>query len=319
MDSILINLSRRAWIGSLLFHLILLVILILAINFQPNPKSPIEERHAIGKISIKQSNNGVVQYAGENVSPSVDSNYPTVEEVVAGKFTDFSPLQPPPRIGVGINSTVHSDINLFGINQSNDSTDFTNGGSNSNGFNNAGKKRLRVFDVQAEGNNFVFVFDKSGSMNERGGIPFNAAKIELLRNIQELNDAKYKFNIIFYNDEIHQWNNKGILDATESNRKNAIAFVQSEIARGGTKHFEPLIIAIKQKPDTIFFLTDGDDLDAISQFQLKEIKRLNQINKVQINVIQFGVGKYRMSEFLQQLAKENNGLYSYINVVELNQ
>jgi hypothetical protein len=323
MDSILINLSRRAWIGSLAVHLILLAILILIINSQTKQKISIEEHKAVGKILIKQTNNGVIQYSGNKDEQSVDSNYQTIEEIVAGKFTDFMPSQPPPRIGIAKNTDIHSNINLFGINQLN-STNSSNNSNNNNsiGFNNNnsnGKKRLRVFNVQAEGNNFVFVFDKSDSMNEYNKIPFNSAKSELLRNIKELNDEKYKFNIIFYNDELHQWNNKGMLEATESNRKNAIDFIQSEIANGGTNHFQPLITAIKQKPDVIFFLTDGDDNDAINQIQLKEIKRINQINKTQINVIQFGVGKYRSSEFLIQLAKDNNGLYAYINVIELNQ
>ncbi|MDR2642760.1 MAG: VWA domain-containing protein [Planctomycetaceae bacterium] len=321
MDSVLISLSRRAWIGSLLFHLLLLLILIFLLRFQPAHEPLVTSRNANGKILVKQVNGNTTQYSGVDGVKFTDKNpFESEDEIVQGLFTDITPLQPPQRIGVGLNVDVNSDVLLFGANHANDpAMSVNNVNGNSNGISGGGKKLLHVFGTAAEGNNFVFVFDKSGSMNERGGISFRAAKAELLRNIQELNNEKCKFNIIFYNDGLNQWNDKGMLEATELNCRQAIIFVQSEVARGGTKHFEPLVAAIRQKPDAIFFLTDGDDNDAMTQMQLNEIKRINQINKVRINIIQFGVGKYRTSEFLKQLAKDNNGLYSYINVTELSQ
>jgi secreted protein with Ig-like and vWFA domain len=108
-----------------------------------------------------------------------------------------------------------------------------------------------------------------------------------------------------------------MVDATKNNREDAIRFIKSEIARGGTKHLKPILAAIEQAPDAIFFLTDGDDNDAMSPMQLNEIKRKNKKN-IQINVIQFGNGKYQTpSDFLQQIAKDNNGKYTYINIQEL--
>ncbi|MDR2172472.1 MAG: VWA domain-containing protein [Planctomycetaceae bacterium] len=325
---IMISLSRRALVGSLLFHLFLLLFFLLFFRFQPERVLLTDGRDAAGKILIKRTVDDAVQYEGvdgvEFKAADADAAdlIKSESEILAGRFTDFAPLSPPERIGLGaaniMSKSSDSGVWLFGLQDVNNpitSADADN--TNPSGIS-GGSKRLRVFNVQAAGNNFVFVFDKSTSMNERNGIPFKAAKLELLRNIAELDkNEKCKFNIIFYNDEFHQWSDKGMLPATELNCKNATAFVQLEEARGGTNHYEPLIAAIKQKPDVIFFLTDGDENDAIRQTQLKEIKRINQINKIQINVIQFGIGKDRASDFLQQLAHENNGLYSYINVLEL--
>jgi hypothetical protein len=316
MNFVFFNLSRRAWVGSLLFHLVLLLIFVFLLGFQPVRESLTEVRNASGGILVKQSSNNIVQYSGGAGVEFTDSKqFSSESEIVAGLSTDFAPLAPPKRIGSGVHAE-DSEIKLFGGSKWESGiagrTEYTGVGGG------GGKKLLHVFGTQGEGNNFVFVFDKSGSMNERGGIPFKAAKGELLRNIGELNDAKYKLNIIFYNDNVTQWSEKGMLEATELNCKSAFRFVQGEVARGNTKHFDPLVVAIRQKPDVIFFLTDGDDNDAMTQMQLAEIKRINQ-SKVIINVIQFGVGKYRSSDFLIQLAKENNGLYLYIDVTELNQ
>ncbi|MDR2345704.1 MAG: VWA domain-containing protein [Planctomycetaceae bacterium] len=323
MDSLLINVSRRAWFGSMLFHLVLVLILLLLFRFQPERELSSEGRNAAGGILIKQINNNAAQYSGEEGLIFSETNESQseieIDKTLTGRFTDFSPLPPPDKIGVGRNINADSNIGLFEAHLpiNNQANSIYSGADSSSGLYGDGKKRLRVFALQAEGNNFVFVFDKSGSMNERGGTPFKAAKSELIRNIQELNNEKCKFNIIFYNDEINQLCENGMLETTELNCKNAINFVYSEVARGNTKHFEPLVKAIKQKPDAIFFLTDGDDNNALTQTQLNEIKRINQLIKVQINVIQFGVGKYRESEFLIQLAKDNNGLYSYVNVDNL--
>jgi hypothetical protein len=315
MDFVFITLSRRAWIGSLLFHLVLLLVFIFLLRSQPINKSLPEERNAAGSILIKQVNDNVVQYSGtdgiEFTEPQ--QQFDSENEIVAGLSTNFAVLQPPRRNG---SSDLDSEIRLFG---DNNFTPEQTIGSNSNGSISDGKF-LHVFDTSAKGSNFVFVFDKSNSMNERSGIPFRAAKAELLRNISELNNSeKCKFNVIFYNDRLTQWSDKGMLDATELNCKSATLFVQSEVAQGGTKHYEPLVTAIKQRPDVIFFLTDGDENDAMTQIQLAEIKRINQLNKVQINVIQFGMGQNYSSDFLIQLAKENYGLYSYINIAELSQ
>ncbi|MDR1478023.1 MAG: VWA domain-containing protein [Planctomycetaceae bacterium] len=317
MDSLLISLSRRAWVGSLLFHLFLFGILIFLMRLQPIHKTLPHERNASGGILIKQADGEIVQYidAGNEVISAADE-IKSEDAIIDDKSLEFTPLQSPPRIGLG-NKSTNSKVNLFTNNLPNSLTTSSNTGIHA-GENSGGNTiQLRVFDVAAKGNNFVFVFDKSDSMNERGGIPFKEAKSELLRNIRELgNNEKSRFNIIFYNDELHQWSNRGMLEAVESNCRSAAQFVQFENARGGTKHFEPLVAALKQKPDVIFFLTDGDDNDAMTQIQLNEIKRINQMNKVRINVIQFGVGKYRTSEFLKQLADDNNGQYSYINVTE---
>ncbi|MDR1053994.1 MAG: VWA domain-containing protein [Planctomycetaceae bacterium] len=321
MDSLLISLSRRAWFGSLLFHLVLLWVLVLLIRAQPVGSSVSNERNALVGILVKRVDGEVVQYVGgEGVEVLESGGLQSEELIVSDNSFELPPMQSPPRIGIGKTIKSDSGVELFASDLLNDFPSSTNAvmrdvGDVSGG---GGLSKLRVFNLAAAGNNFVFVFDKSNSMNEFDKIPFSSAKLELLRNIQELgNNKKSKFNIIFYNNELRQWSERGMVEATELNCRSAVQFVQSEVAQGGTKHYEPLVAALRQQPDVIFFLTDGDDNDAMTQMQLADIKRTNQLLKVRINVIQFGVGNDRVSEFLKQLAEENNGQYSYINVKEL--
>ena len=57
-----------------------------------------------------------------------------------------------------------------------------------------------VFGVSGSGSRFVYVFDRSDSMNGFGGKPLRAAKRELVRSIQSLTE-KQRFQVIFYNDK----------------------------------------------------------------------------------------------------------------------
>ena len=86
---------------------------------------------------------------------------------------------------------------------------------------------------------------------------------------------------------------------------------------GGTEHSKPLRDALQLRPDVIFFLTDGEEKDALNDGQLGEIRRLNR-GGIQINTIQFGVGaEPRGRNFLRTLAAQNEGQFQYINVAEL--
>ena len=59
-----------------------------------------------------------------------------------------------------------------------------------------------VFGVQGEGQKFVYVFDRSGSMDGHGGAPLAAAKSELIASLDDLGDT-HQFQIIFYNEHPH--------------------------------------------------------------------------------------------------------------------
>jgi hypothetical protein len=171
------------------------------------------------------------------------------------------------------------------------------------------------FGIEAAGQRFAYVLDRSGSMGEPANKPLRAAKAELLASLEGL-DSLQQFFLIFYNEDVRQFvpGARGRHFADEGNKSAARRFVDSVQAQGGTRHFEALQRAINLRPDVIFLLTDGEQKDDLSDDELKRLNRLNG-GLSQIHVIQFARAPYT-SNSLVRLASENRGQHTYKNIRE---
>jgi hypothetical protein len=181
-----------------------------------------------------------------------------------------------------------------------------------------GHARTEVFGAVGEGHKFVYVFDRSGSMDGYGGAPLAAAKSELLASLARL-ERTHQFQIIFYNDKPRVFNPSGALGrlvfGTEQNKYLAQKFVGSITADGATRHEEALKSALRMVPDVIFFLTDADQ-PQLSPAQLASIVQLNR--GTSINAIEFGYGPQSDTDnFLVRLARQNGGKHVYVDVSQL--
>jgi hypothetical protein len=181
-----------------------------------------------------------------------------------------------------------------------------------------GYARTAVFGAVGEGHKFVYVFDRSGSMDGHGGAPLAAAKAELLASLAQLGQT-HQFQIIFYNDKPRPFNPSGVVGrlvfAADQNKYLARKFIGSITADGATRHEEALAMALKLAPDVIFFLTDADQ-PQLSSKQLAEIARRNR--GTTINAIEFGYGAQSDSDnFLVRLARQNGGQHVYVDVSQL--
>jgi hypothetical protein len=189
--------------------------------------------------------------------------------------------------------------------------------------------RTEVFGLSAEGGRFVYVFDRSESMNsvltfssEGTAVfsitPLEAAKAELKRSLQDLQQGN-EFGIVFYNHS--PWvftigrRNNSVLAGTPGNKRKAIQFVDSMYGFGKTAHMKPLEIALKMKPDVIFLLTDGERKDDLMKDELEKLKRLNEHN-THINVIQFCYQEQDGGS-LVELAKQHDGTHIFFNIAKL--
>ena len=189
--------------------------------------------------------------------------------------------------------------------------------------------RTQVFGVAGEGTDFVYVFDRSESMNSvlsytsEGTTvfsitPLDAAKAELLRSLDDL-QARHRFGIVFYNHS--PWlftlekRSQAMLAATSNNKQRAASFVASVYGYGKTQHVKPLEIALRMRPDVIFLLTDGEEKDDPSADQLQQLRRLND-GRTRINVVQFCF-RPRSGGALVQLAEENGGRHIFFNITRL--
>jgi hypothetical protein len=179
-----------------------------------------------------------------------------------------------------------------------------------------GQASVRVFGVEGKGTRFVYVFDRSSSME---GAPLATAKQQLIQSLASLSSV-HQFHIIFFNQQMRNFDLSGggrrIAFATDRNKKLAERFVGGITADGGTDRLPALRAAMQMRPDVIFFLTDADDPMPASE--LKEIADLNRRAGVTISTIEFGRGPAKQRKnFLTELARTTGGQYGYVDTLSL--
>jgi len=177
-----------------------------------------------------------------------------------------------------------------------------------------GSVRTGIFGLEAQGRRFVYVFDRSASMGEPAGKPLEAAKDELLRSIESLEDVQ-QFYILFYNDRQLLFSPSGLrgrlVFATEQNRQAARRFVEAVRADGGTRHAEAIAAAFRLQPDVVFLLTDAEVKDDLTADELKRL--LRQSGRARCMIVQFGQAD-AASPRLAELAAATGGRYTLLDV-----
>ena len=172
-----------------------------------------------------------------------------------------------------------------------------------------------------QGTKVVFVIDASGSMMSHNSM--QVAKASLVSSVQEL-DGNQQFLIIFYDDKpvvlhLRDAHQPQLYAATEIHKTLAKQKIAGIHPGTGTKHVPALEMALRLKPDVIFFLTDGQE-PPIYEGELESLKKLNG-QKTRIHSIEFGVGP-EVSEgsesknFLRKLSRQNGGTYRYYDVTK---
>jgi hypothetical protein len=179
-----------------------------------------------------------------------------------------------------------------------------------------GDADVSVFGVQGRGSKFIYLFDRSSSMN---GPPLTAAKRQLLVSLASL-ESVHQFHVIFFNTKMQPLGNisggRRIPAATERNKQLAANFIGGITADGGTDRLTALKEALSFSPDVIFFLSDADD--PMTPTELEDIHKANSRARAAICVIEFGRRPQPMPEnFLMRLAHETGGQYGYVNTVRL--
>lgn len=176
------------------------------------------------------------------------------------------------------------------------------GGSGSGTGLGSGVGGTTFFGVGGRGKRFAFVVDKSGSMSADGRL--TEAKEELRRAIAALPDYASVY-VVFYDTSepfafSDRWERvKGTL------LKRLVRWLGDVGPSGGTNPMPAFrqVYALDQRPDVIFFLSDGE----IPEGCAIEIRRLNgRGKKVTINSIAFGdeAGAARLREVAQDSGGE---------------
>lgn len=187
-----------------------------------------------------------------------------------------------------------------------------------------------LFGVSGEGGRFVYVFDRSESMNSvftlysEGQIvsmitPLHCAKLELIRSLDSLSKAN-EFQIVFYNDSPFIFGESHYSDqmyrATDANKEHARQFVEQMPGQGFTNHHAAIEAAVQLEPDVIFLLTDAEAKDDLHPSVVRRIFKYCQKRNIQINVVHF-CNSPRPDCTLIELAEKTGGEHLFISLQSL--
>lgn len=170
------------------------------------------------------------------------------------------------------------------------------------------------FEVPAQGRSVVYVIDRSCSMGSGGQL--DRARREVLTSLARLPES-VRFQIIAYNrrpESPRVGARTELLPATQENKDRAAQFLRALVAEGGTEHFPALDLALRLKPDVIYFLTDADDLKP------EEVRALTQINagRSAIHAIELNTSNQgRPNMPMQALTGQNHGHYQAVDLLKL--
>jgi len=312
-----------AWLLSCLLHATGMVVLALLVRDTARGTAPEPDRSA-----------GIVltQTAGQRTRFFSDEDQEAAAEAPAASATDAT--EATESMAAALPSASQLPVDLAGVLPDNGSTAGIGAGTDlSSALPSAGQlatgpapsrsvgkgNKTYLFGLEGEGSLFVYVFDRSDSMNGYEGRPLAAAKSELLNSIAML-EATQQFQVIFYNHEVTVFNpNPGqtarLMFADDATKGLAEKFIRTLPATGSTEHMAALLRALLLAPDVIFFLTDAADPQLTAQ-QLERIRRTNK--GTVIHTIEFGPGPFPGGDnFLMRLARQNDGRHTYVDITRL--
>lgn len=309
--------TRRipAWLMSVGLHTCLLIACALLIH-SPSKGPAVESDRTAGIALVQRSQTETTYFTEEDVASASST---------AATATTDSASQPSPNLKTSVELAMH----LPSSEELSSSTGlgqvlpgaigFTTGSEGARGLAD-GQARTQVFGAEGTGNKFIYVFDRSASMEGFQGRPMAAAKSQLIASLGDL-ESVHQFQIVFYNEEpavFHPDRSRppSVLFASDENKKLAQSFVEQMTALGGTRHVEALVLALGMNPDVVFFLTDAAE-PQLTPAELSAIRRRNR-SEATINAIEFGSGPQPRGEnFLMRLARENHGKHVYVDVSKL--
>ena len=176
-------------------------------------------------------------------------------------------------------------------------------------------------DIPVKEETIVYVLDTSGSMR-MGTDPFidsegnlvtratriKRAKEELKKSILSLSED-FKFNIVAFDCNSRLWRSE-LQVANTPNKQQALAWIDSLRAVGGTGIGPAVVVALEMRPDTVVLLSDGYPSCGAGD----HAKLIHEHNKKPSTIHTFGISVSGIArDFMQKVASENGGNYYEVN------
>lgn len=312
-----------SWLLSAILHLS--VMLVFGIFWRHEPKGTnVEADRGAGIVLVRNTNAKPEYFSGDSAD---SSGTKSATSTAAFSETETNHVQALPGSDVppvNLAGMLPTQDGLKGFGGAGEGLPSANSSVNGSGKSGTGagngKAHTYVFGVQGTGSRFVYVFDRSASMDGFQGRPLIAAKRELIASVNSL-EAIHQFQIVFYNERTSVFNplapqTARMMFGDDKNKRLAEGYVRSIVAEGGTHHMDALRMGLNLGPDVMFFLTDADE-PQLTGAELAEIVRRNQ-RAATINSIQFGAGPDPGGDnFLKRLAVQNRGQHTYVDVTSL--
>ncbi|MCC7420097.1 MAG: VWA domain-containing protein [Planctomycetaceae bacterium] len=164
------------------------------------------------------------------------------------------------------------------------------------------------FGSKAIGQSVVFVVDGSRSMNRSHASPsktrFKRLKLEIVKTVLAM-PAESSFYIIFFNDDVNPMPATGMQAASDANKQRYLTWLAETTADRDTDPRRALQMALRMRPEVIYFLTDGD-------FEGKISRDLVKLSQRQTEIHTFAFGKDASTETMRTIAKQNRGKFHVI-------
>lgn len=316
--------DQIGWVSSCVFHTLLLLLLMLF--WRPDGNGTGSIANQVTGISVVSKTSPGDQYfveggsagAGTSGSSSVagqgqpgraassaaDSDGPpvSVDDLVSNLIGQYNANG---NAGTGDSGTGLSGTGTAGA-----------GNGTGNGFGSATKTSF--MGVEGTGASFVYVFDRSDSMNEAEGAPLRYAKGELINSIASL-QSNHQFQIVFYNDAPAMLSTSAggagrMIFGNDTDKQRATRFVKSMTGMGGTEHVPAIKMGLSLGPDVLFFLTDAAE-PPMTQTELLDIQQRAERSNTTIHAIEFRFGEQQGDGgWIRTLAEMNRGTYRYVNI-----
>jgi uncharacterized protein YegL len=170
----------------------------------------------------------------------------------------------------------------------------------------AGGGGTSFFGVEARGDRFVYIVDVSGSMF---GGRIEELRAQLTASIMELTETS-SFLVLLFSDgttvlgDQLEWS-----EASARNKAWARQAISTDVrANGGTKPLDAFrkALAMRPRPDAIFFMTDGAFEDDVVAF----VARDNRNPRVKVHCICFEDNS--SDGRMRQIAKDSGGTYTFV-------
>jgi len=174
------------------------------------------------------------------------------------------------------------------------------------------KDGTSFFGSPARGRRFAFVVDTSGSMSQESR--WVRAKTELIRSLKELSYGQEYF-VAFFNHQTFAMPQGKLTMARPQVVSKTVEWIHGAVPTGATDPWPALQMAIRQRPDAIFLLTDGLFDDHVVQ----SLENNTAARNIPIHTIGFSIDvrvppeiKTKITEQLTKIAKLTGGTYSEV-------